>query len=215
MHLPEGWVVAVGVHPKHASDFGNYYFDRLSKLMDSPAVTALGEVGMDCSEGAKPFGIQKSTLRWVLVLARPYMPLVLHIRVSGEGPQATDTLYREVLGLMQEKVPNTLQSIHLHCFNGDSVTVKLWSDAYPGTYFGFSSMVKGFGDRQRRGLKAFPGNRLLLESDSPHLPDVAGSVNHPAHLFRVAEEVARVRDQSPLDVLRAGLVNGRTLYRRK
>jgi hypothetical protein len=34
-----------------------------------------------------------------------------------------------------------------------------------------------------------PGNKLLLESDSPHLHDVAGSVNHPAHLFRVAEEV--------------------------
>ena len=51
----------------------------------------------------------------------------------GESPQATDTLYRDVLGLMQENVPNTLQSIHLHCFNGDSATVKLWSDAYPGT----------------------------------------------------------------------------------
>ena len=58
----------MGVHPKHASDFGDYYFDRLSKLMDSPAVTALGEVGMDCSEGAKPFGIQKSTLRWVFAV---------------------------------------------------------------------------------------------------------------------------------------------------
>jgi hypothetical protein len=61
----------------------------------------------------------------------------------------------------------TLQSIHLHCFNGDPVTVKLWLDSYPGTYFGFSSMVKGFGDRQRRGLKTVPGNRLLLESDPP------------------------------------------------
>jgi Tat protein secretion system quality control protein TatD with DNase activity len=110
LHLPEGWVVAVGVHPKLASDFGDYYFDRLSKLMDSPAVTALGEVGMDCSEGAKAFGIQKSTLRWVLALARPYMPLVLHIRASGEGPQATDTLYGEVLGLMKALAPS-LQSI--------------------------------------------------------------------------------------------------------
>ena len=76
-------------------------------------------------------------------------------------------------------------------------------------------MVKGFGDRQRRGLKTVPGNRLLLESDSPHLPNVAGSVIHPAHLFRVAEEVAWVRDQPPLEVLQAGLANGRTLYRRK
>jgi len=45
LHLPEGWVKAVGVHPKHAMDFGDYYFDRLSKLLDSPAVTALEEVG--------------------------------------------------------------------------------------------------------------------------------------------------------------------------
>jgi hypothetical protein len=44
---------------------------------------------------------------------------------------------------------------------------------------------------------------------------VVESVNHPAHLFRVAEEVARVRDQSALDVLRAGCAIGRTLYRRK
>jgi Tat protein secretion system quality control protein TatD with DNase activity len=86
--------------------------------------------------------------------------------------------------------------------------VKLWLDAYPGTYFGFSSMVKGYGDRQRGGRRVVRGNRLLLESDSPHLPDVAGSINHPAHLFRVAEEVERVRGQSPLDILRAGIANG-------
>jgi TatD DNase family protein len=207
LNLPEGWFIAVGVHPKHALDFGDYYFDRLSKLLDFPAVTALGEVGIDCSEGAKPFGIQSSTLKWVLALARPYMPLVFHIRASGDN--------REVLDLTLDKVPNTLQSIHLHCFNGDEATVKLWLDAYPGTYFGFSCMVKGFGDRQRGGLKAVPGNRLLLESDSLHLPDVAGSINHPAHLFRVAEEVARVRGQSPLDILRAGIADGQALYRRK
>jgi Tat protein secretion system quality control protein TatD with DNase activity len=104
LHLPEGWVIAVGVHPKHAMDFGDYYFDRLSKLLDSPAVTALGEVGIDCSEEAKPFGIQQSTLKWVLALARQYLPL-------GIAPR---------------------QRIHY----------TRRSDAYPGTYFGFSSMVK-------------------------------------------------------------------------
>ena len=87
LNLPEGWFIAVGVHPKHSLDFGDYYFDRLSKLLDSPAVTALGEVGIDCSEGAKPFGIQSSTLKWVSVLARPYMPLVFHIRASGDNPR--------------------------------------------------------------------------------------------------------------------------------
>jgi Tat protein secretion system quality control protein TatD with DNase activity len=96
------------------------------------------------------------------------------------------------------------------CFNGDSVTVKLWLHSYPGTYFGYTMLVKGFGERQKQGLKSVPGNRLLLESDSPNLPDVAGSVNHPTRLFRVAEEVALVRDQSPGDVLRTDLTNGQT-----
>ena len=209
LNLPEGWFIAVGVHPKHALDFGDYYFDRLSKLLDSPAVTALGEVGIDCSEGAKPFGIQSSTLKWVLALARPYMPLVFHIRASGDSPQATDALYREVLGLTLDKVPKTLQSIHLHCFNGDEATVKLWADAYPGTYFEFSSMVKGFGDRQRRGLKPYQG------TGSSWSLTLLISPMWPVHLFRVAEEVARVRGQSPLDILRAGIANVQTLYWRK
>jgi len=85
LRLPEGWVAAVGVHPKNASVFGDCYFDRLSRLVAPPAVTALGEVGLDCSEGAKPFAVQYSTLQWVLALARPYMPLVLHVRAPGNG----------------------------------------------------------------------------------------------------------------------------------
>ena len=75
--LPEGFVVAVGVHPKHASQFGDCYFDQLSRLVDSPAVTVQGEIGLDCSEAAKPFARQYSTLLWTLSLARPYMPLTL------------------------------------------------------------------------------------------------------------------------------------------
>jgi len=215
LRLPEGFVVAVGVHPKQTNTFGDCYFDQLSRLVDSRAVTALGEVGLDCIEGAKPFAVQYSTLLWVLALARPYMPLVLHVRASEDSLRETAALYRRVLGAVLEKVPNSRQGIHLHCFDGDSVTVKLWLDSYPETYFGFTMTVKGFGEGQRLGLKSVPSHRLLLESDSPHLPDVAGSVNHPGRLFRVAEEVARVRDQSPWDVLRAGLANGRSLYRRK
>jgi hypothetical protein len=40
LNLPEGCFVAVGVHPKHALDFGDFYFDRLSWLLASPAVAA-------------------------------------------------------------------------------------------------------------------------------------------------------------------------------
>jgi hypothetical protein len=52
LKLPNGWIAAVGVHPKHVGDFGDCYFDHLSRLMNSPAVTTLAEVGLDCSKGA-------------------------------------------------------------------------------------------------------------------------------------------------------------------
>jgi hypothetical protein len=42
LRLPEGCVVTVGIHLKNASDFGDCYFDRLSRLVDSHAVTVLG-----------------------------------------------------------------------------------------------------------------------------------------------------------------------------
>jgi len=106
LRLPEGWAIAVGVHPKHASQFDDYCHDRLSRLMDSPAVAALGEIGLDCSEGQPSFAIQLSTLRWALALCRPYLPLVLHVRASGDNPKDTDKLYRLVLGVVQERVPN-------------------------------------------------------------------------------------------------------------
>ena len=60
--LPEGWVATVGVHLKNASDFGGCCFDRLYRLVDSYAVIVLGNVGLDCREGAKSFGVQYSTL---------------------------------------------------------------------------------------------------------------------------------------------------------
>jgi hypothetical protein len=43
--------------------------------------------------------------------------------LPGGYPKETDP--SQVLGLTLDKVPNTLQSIHLHCFNGDEATVKL------------------------------------------------------------------------------------------
>ena len=101
LRLPLGFVAAVGVHPKHANTFGVCYFDQLSRLVDFPVVTALGEVGLDCSEGAKPFAVQYSTLLWVLALERPYMPLVLHVRASEDGIRETASLYRRGLGALE------------------------------------------------------------------------------------------------------------------
>jgi len=48
LRLIEVWVMAVGVHPKEAQNFGDCYFEK-SRLVDSPAVTFPGEARLTSS----------------------------------------------------------------------------------------------------------------------------------------------------------------------
>ena len=206
--------MTVGVHPSHAREFDDAHHSQLERLVNSPDVAALGEIGVDCIEGAKAFELQLGTLRWAVGLCLPYKPLVLHCRASGGSSQASAVLYRRLLGVVQEKVLKRLQGIHLHTFTVDTATVILWLESYPETYFGFYLLAKRCDEGQRQGIRAVPEDRLLLETDSPHLADAAASINHPAHLFRVAEVVAEARSAQARDILAAGVANGRALYLR-
>ena len=58
-----------------------------------------------------------------------------------------------------------------------------------------------------------PKERLLLESDAPHLPvDASIRVNTPAYLGEVAEMVARVRQEPLAMVVGATRENALRLY---
>lgn len=55
-------------------------------------------------------------------------------------------------------------------------------------------MVKSFNRDQRAALSLIPQSRMLLETDSPHLP-VGGGVIYatPAYIGEVGELVAEIR----------------------
>jgi TatD DNase family protein len=100
----------------------------------------------------------------------------------------------------------------LHCFSGGSELLDVGLEA--GWYVGFAGMVSFRGFQGRDLLRTVPSDRLLIETDSPYLAPVPhrGKRNEPAHVVRVAEVVAQLRDE-PLDaVARATAANARTLY---
>ena len=81
--------------------------------------------------------------------------------------------------------------MHLHCFTGDSTTVKCWTRDFPNCYFGFTAFVSSFAKAQIKALREVPENRLLLETDSPYFPVTEGyRPNTPAFIGDVAVLVA-------------------------
>ncbi|KAL4225119.1 hypothetical protein ACF0H5_015812 [Mactra antiquata] len=84
---------------------------------------------------------------------------------------------------------------------------------FPSYYFGFTGLVGQFNAAQREALTAVPINRLLLESDSPHLnPLDPSQTNTPLFLGDVATLEAIVRLDHVHQMVEQINSNARSLY---
>ena len=87
--------------------------------------------------------------------------------------------------------------VHRHNFNGSVAEMLEWLDAVPNVYFGFSGLINlEEAHREiRHVLRRVPEDRILLESDAPHLlPDRLYRYNYstPFVVMEVAEYIAEV-----------------------
>ena len=176
-----------------------------------PRVVGISEVGLDFSVPSKHWGKQEALLERILNLGTMGHVLVMHLRGGANDPQGR-IVHRYVLRLLREKcLPS--QRIHLHCFSGDEELLKLWLEAFPNTYFGLAGLVRSFSDRSKRAVRSIPGDRILLETDSPHLAVHRGlRCNTPGHLADVGQVVAPLRGCSLPSLLGQAGVNALRLY---
>ncbi|GFO22997.1 3'-5' ssDNA/RNA exonuclease tatd [Plakobranchus ocellatus] len=152
-----------------------------------------------CGRGLHGAKKQKETLHYLLRgFADPSRPVILHLR-GHKGKE--DEVYFRGLKIVSPCLPRE-QPIQLHCFSGSAVAFAKWQKRFPDVYASFSGLVSSFEDHQKQGLRAVPGDRLLLETDSPYLPTVGRGVgNSPHHVGHVAMLVSQVRQQPVLDVI--------------
>lgn len=108
---------------------------------------------------------------------------------------------------------NRHQRIHIHCCTLGPHEVEAWGKTFPNAYFSFNALVKSYNREQRAALSLLPRSRLLLETDSPHLP-VGGGVIYatPAYIGEVGELVAGIRGDSLQALLEPTRVNAQALY---
>ena len=220
----QGFTVAIGLHPKKVSS--NEFtlaadVDVLTRLLSSPQVGALGEVGLDYSRGPsrRERERQENTLvGLVKLLSSPLQVLVLHCRDQESRGRDYCQVGRPIsalercLELLSPYLPRT-QRIHLHCFKGSSGLVNAWLGRFPNTHFGFTGLVRSFSSNEREAVRQVPNNRLLLETDGPYFrPDGRFSVNAPHLLGYVARAVATILEKPISEVITLTCDNASRLY---
>ena len=191
-----------GIHPHEARHGTPEALERVrSALASEPRLRAVGECGLDYHYDHSPRDAQLAVFRAQLEMAAELSrPVVVH---SREADADTAHLVREFRG----RVTGVL-----HCFSGGAELLQVGLEA--GWYVGFAGMVSFRSFQGLDLLRSVPGDRLLIETDSPYLAPVPhrGKRNEPAHVVRVAEVVAQLRDEPLEAVARTTAANARALY---
>ena len=186
---------AIGVHPHQAGKFHERVDEIEGAVADAidacSQARAIGEIGLDYHYDFAPRELQQEVFRRQVRLARDRdLPVVIHTREAD-----ADTV--EILGSEgQGRVRGVF-----HCFTGGPVLAQQALDL--GFYVSFSGIVTfKRAEEIREAARLVPNDRLLAETDSPHLAPVPhrGKRNEPAWVARVIESLAETRGQSPGEV---------------
>jgi TatD DNase family protein len=119
----------------------------------------------------------------------------------------------DLIGILKtEKVSERAGVIH--CFTGNYETARKYLDL--GFYISFSGIATFKKSEEiRDAAKRIPGDRLLIETDSPYLAPVPlrGKTNEPAYVKYVAETIAGTRGVSPEEIAEVTTENAERLFR--
>lgn len=183
---------SVGVHPDYP-DLREPSVKELVELAQHPKVVAIGETGLDYYRLTGDLEWQRERFRVHIRAARQSgKPLIIHTRSASA----------DTLRLMHEERAGAAGGV-MHCFT------ETWEVAQGaldlGFYISFSGIVTFKNARELKAVASrVPLDRLLVETDSPYLAPVPyrGKTNQPGWVKHVAEEVARLQNQS-FDVIAA------------
>lgn len=183
---------AVGVHPHNAKAFESNPPDAAAtvaaRLDALPQARAIGEIGLDYHYDFSPREVQHAVFREQIRLAVSRdLPIVIHTREAED----------DTLRILQEEGQGRLRGV-FHCFTGDTAAAeRALATGFMLSIPGVATFPKA--ESLRQAAAAAPGDRLLVETDSPYLAPIPyrGKRNEPAHVAKVVELLAAVRGVSP------------------
>jgi TatD DNase family protein len=199
-HLP----TSAGIHPHVAGDVDEATWEEVRALAAEPAVTAIGETGLDYDRAFSSRGDQLANLRRHIDLARGLgKPLVLHCRSKPGLRDAQDDLLAELRaavvgeGEWDVRLAGRPPGV-LHSFSGPVDYAEMALAL--GFAISFSGLVfRGGEEASAEVARRVPPASLLLETDSPYLKPrgVRGSRNEPRHVAITAAWLLVLRGEDP------------------
>lgn len=227
---------SVGLHPERAALLSATvmrdeveqlaHLARVHASSSSPStLVAIGEVGLDftphvlsssspsqlatsvspVSSSASPSPSLRSPeevkeiqreafMRQIDVACELDLPLSVHSRGAG----------RHALAMLE---PRREARACMHAFDGRAVYAERMLEAHANTYFSVPPSVVRV-EQFAKLVKRVPLHRLLLESDAPALPAIAGTRNEPAEIAKALNMIAALKGVSVVHA--RGVINDNT-----
>ena len=178
----EGVYAALGIDPHQAATGEAHRVGELHTLLRGRRAVAVGETGLDYHYGSETKNEQRRLFEAQLGLARDLaLPVVVHTREANDD---TEAMLRAHEG-----------TVVMHCFSEPDL---LAAGLEHGWYFSFAGNVTyPRAEELREAAAAVPADRILAETDSPHLSPqpLRGRPNEPAHVVHTVAVLAAARDE--------------------
>ncbi|CAN5300550.1 TatD family hydrolase [soil metagenome] len=179
---------SIGIHPNEADIHPDVDAAKLIERAKHPRVVGIGETGLDYYYDHSDRDRQRTSFRAHIAAARETgLPLIVHTRSADDDTAAM---------LKDEMAAGAFSGV-IHCFTA--------SDAFAdaalelGFYISISGIVTFKNAKALQETAArLPGERLLIETDSPFLAPVPnrGKPCEPAFVADTARFLARIRNVS-------------------
>ncbi len=175
----------VGIHPHEADEHPDIDAERLIAAAAHPKVIGIGETGLDYFYDHSDRQRQQASFRAHITAARATgLPLIVHTRDAEADTAAI---------LADEMGKGAFTGV-IHCFTASAAFAE--QALALGFYISLSGILTFRNARDLQATAAdLPGERLLVETDSPFLAPVPlrGKVCEPAYVVHTARFLAELR----------------------
>lgn len=208
IEYPDQMYATAGVHPHHASEYGDETEALLRQLLQHDNVVAVGECGLDYFRNFSTPAEQRSAFERQLQIAEDVgKPLFLHQRDAHD----------DFCALLEPSISRLPRCV-AHCFTGDETMLRAYLDL--DMYIGITGWIcdERRGTHLRELVPLIPPDRIMIETDAPYLlprtlsPKPRSRRNEPMYLTEVLRVVAESAGTSMQEMAAATTANARRFF---
>lgn len=200
----ENVYASIGFYPENSSEYNENTEKMLLKLAENPKVVAIGEIGLQYTQGMPEKSLQKEVFVRQLKLAHSIQkPIIIHCRDA----------YGDMIEILKENKQFLTFGGTFHCFSGSfeiaKEAIKLGLNISVGGVSTFKNANK-----LQDALKEIPLECMIFETDCPYLSPhpFRGQRNQPSRVTTIAQNLAELKEISLEEVERITTENARRLF---